>query len=118
METGGRPVRPAIEPGGIPMFRVRFILMLASAWVCALHAPSLHAQSLPPVNLGFTTFKDGGYPAGPGTYFCEYFQYYRSARFLDRNGRQALPDPNLNSFASLSQLCGYWDYDLGFGAKP
>jgi len=67
------------------------------AMLCAAAA---HGYEQPSVNLGFTTFVDGGPPAGPGWYFQQYYQYW-SADTLE-----GLPfaDPDLDAHIFLSQL--------------
>lgn len=68
-------------------------------------------QSLPPVNLGFTSFVDGAPPAGPGWYFQQYFQYFANGELKDNNGDTVyLPVPGgasaleVDAFVSLTQL--------------
>jgi hypothetical protein len=96
-------------------------LVSSLAVVIALAAATLaHAQHEPPVNLGATSFLDGGPPAGPGVYFSEYIQYYGADRFLDNAGHTVpFPSPRLNVWSSLSQIIFLPDIDLPLlGAKP
>lgn len=73
------------------------------------------AQALPPVNLGFTSFLDGGYPAGPGVYFNQYGQYYRSSRF---SGGLNQRNPEIDVFVGITQLLFLADVNLPIKAKP
>lgn len=61
-------------------------------------------QALPSVNLGFTSFLDGGPPAGPGFYFQEYVQYFSAGIFRDQNGDRVPLLGNLDAWVSLNQL--------------
>ncbi|OHB64908.1 MAG: hypothetical protein A2Y76_12825 [Planctomycetes bacterium RBG_13_60_9] len=81
--------------------------------VLLLLTPAAWAYQQPTVNLGFTSFMDGGPPAGPGFYFAEYVQYYTASEFAD------LPVPNaeLNVWASLNQFIYQSDTPILFGGK-
>lgn len=84
------------------------VLMLVAVCLCIglLVKPAARAYDLPlGINLGFTSFLDGGPPAGPGLYFTQYFQYLHSDSFKDRNGHTIpFPSPDLNAYISLSQF--------------
>ena len=109
------------------MKRFCLVVVVCSA-IAGLTMP-VRAYNQPSVNLGFTSFLDGGPPAGPGVYFTEYLQVYTADRFpqapvtLDR----------LNAWISLNQLIyqsnqklllgGKWGLDLiqpfvAFNVKP
>jgi hypothetical protein len=87
---------------------LRKVSMLVAVCLCfgLLALPTARAYDLPlGINLGFTSFLDGGPPAGPGLYFTQYFQYLHSDSFKDKDGDSIpFPDPKLNAYISLSQF--------------
>ncbi|MFA5959666.1 MAG: transporter [Tatlockia sp.] len=63
------------------------------------------AYDEPVVNLGYTSFLDGGPPAGPGLYFQDYFQVYRANRLNDKNGNKLpFPRTDLDATVNITQL--------------
>jgi hypothetical protein len=98
--------------------RGRFFGVVVVAVLCGFG--SVHAYDLPAVNLGFTSFMDGGPPAGPGFYVSEYLQYYTSEQFTDHEGNDLLPknaEEDLDVFVSLTQFIYQSDQALLFGGK-
>ena len=73
------------------MKRIGTVIFVCSLIFGLQQTPLVHAYDLPPVNLGFTSFLDGGPPAGPGFYFTEYIQYWTSDEFTNNNGDDLLP---------------------------
>lgn len=74
------------------------------------------AYDLPALNLGFTSFLDGGPPAGPGFYFTEYGQWYTSDKFTDKNGDKIGPF-KLDAWVSLSQFIYQSNQKVLLGGK-
>jgi hypothetical protein len=108
------------KQGGLAMKRVLTIILLQGFLIGLVCAPCAQAYDLPAVNLGFTSFLDGGPPAGPGFYFAQYIQYYNSDEFLDDDGENLLPDvanEQLDVWISLSQVLYQSDRALLFGGK-
>jgi anthranilate 1,2-dioxygenase (deaminating, decarboxylating) large subunit len=72
------------------------------------------AYDLPVVNLGLTTFLDGGLPAGPGWYIQQYFQDYRADHLKDQRGDDLpLPRQDLHYQVAVTQLSYLSDLRLG-----
>lgn len=98
-------------------------LSLVGGLLCTVPA---QAYDLPGVNLGFTSFVDGGPPAGPGFYYQQYHTYFTSDEFKDSDGDSALPsfaDEDIDLFILLFQgiyqsnteiplLKGKWGLDV------
>ncbi|WOE31496.1 MULTISPECIES: transporter [unclassified Acinetobacter] len=75
------------------------------AGTVVLTAVTAHAYDLPTVNLGMTSFLDGGLPAGPGWYSQTYFQNYDSNKLMDHQGNQLpLPKTDLNYQVLVEQV--------------
>ena len=94
------------------MSRGRFLACAMFIGVILLATPAW-SYDQPSVNLGFTSFLDGGPPAGPGLYFSQYLQYYTADDFAD------LPVPNaeVDVVVSLTQLLYQSDTPILFGGK-
>lgn len=90
------------------VFSATLILLLFS-----LLATPVLAYDQPSINLGFTSFLDGGPPAGPGLYFTEYLQYYTADTLED------LPfaNPEIEALVSLNQIIYQSDQELLLGGK-
>ncbi|OKS47274.1 phenol degradation protein meta, partial [Pseudomonas syringae pv. actinidiae] len=72
------------------------------------------AYDLPVVNLGLTSFLDGGLPAGPGWYLQEYFQNYSADRLRDKDGKAlGLPKQELDYQVAVTQLSYLSNVRLG-----
>lgn len=100
-------------------FAALFLTVLALPALLATPAPALDQ---PAVNLGFTSFLDGGPPAGPGFYFTEYLQFYQADEIADSRGKELIGDADIEAWVSLNQfiyqsntpvlLGGKWGLDV------
>ena len=103
------------------MKRIRTIFLVCGLFVGLLLTGPVQAYDLPlGLNLGFTSFLDGGPPAGPGFYFTQYLQFLTSDEFKDEDGNDALPpfaDEDLNAQVLLSQFIYQSNQNLLFGGK-
>jgi hypothetical protein len=99
---------------------LRAFVGLSVCLLLAMGAGPAQAYDLPAVNLGFTSFMDGGPPAGPGFYFTQYIQQWTSDDFTDDNGDNIFLDmagEDLEAWISLTQFIYQSDKDLFAGGK-
>ncbi len=90
---------------------VRFLSSVVFVGIILLATPAW-SYDQPSVNLGFTSFLDGGPPAGPGFYFAEYLQYYSADTFVD-----GPPVADIEAWVSLNQLLYQSDTPVFLGGK-
>lgn len=97
-------------------------LVMVALIVAVLGVNPAWSYRLPAVNLGFTSFLDGGPPAGPGFYFTQYVQYYKSTNFTDSEGDDLFDaiggaDEDLDLWISLTQFIYQSNQDILLGGK-
>jgi len=89
-------------------------------FICSilLFAAPVSAYDLPSVNLGFTSFLDGGPPSGPGFYWQQYVQYYSADQLNDDNGNDfGIPDTDVSAWINMTQVIYQSNQDLLLGGK-
>ena len=78
---------------------------------------SAKAYDEPNLNLGFTSFLDGGLPAGPGFYAVEYLQFYTANKLTDQYGNSlGLPKSDIDALVSLTQFIYVSNLKVGSGS--
>jgi hypothetical protein len=90
---------------------------LALLALCAAPAAAQPTPTLPPVNLGFTSFLDGAPPAGPGLYLSEYLQFYSADAIKSADGSTFSPFGGVDVTVLMNQLIYQSDQKLLLGGK-
>lgn len=84
-------------------------------WIVFFHTP-LEALHVPALNLGLTSFLDGGalVPVKPGYKFEQFLQFYHANRYVDHQGKTIPELKNVNYYylLSISQLIWTTKYKL------
>ena len=92
------------------MKSLRVVLSVLVAVVLLSVGPAF-AYLQPNVNLGFTSFLDGGPPAGPGHYLSEYLQFYSADELVDG------PPGEVDAWVLMNQYIYQSDQPVLFGGK-
>ncbi len=92
------------------MKRLRIVLGVLVV-LMMLSSGSVFAYLQPNVNLGFTSFLDGGPPAGPGHYVSEYLQFYSADDLVDG------PPGEVDAWILMNQYIYQSDQPVLFGGK-
>ncbi|TNF49506.1 MAG: phenol degradation protein meta [Deltaproteobacteria bacterium] len=86
-------------------------ILLSALVALTLFSGSAFAYLQPNVNLGFTSFLDGGPPAGPGHYLSEYLQFYSADELKDG------PPGEVDVWILMNQYIYQSDQPVLFGGK-
>ncbi len=89
--------------------------VVISAVVCVLMTPAMGFDQ-PLINLGFTSFVDGGPPSGPGHYYQQYFQFIHAYK-LPNHPAPPAQTADVDIFGSLSQYVYQSNQPILFGGK-
>ena len=86
-------------------------IVLSALITLTLFSGPAFAYLQPNVNLGFTSFLDGGPPAGPGHYLSEYLQFYSADELADG------PPGEVDAWILMNQYIYQSDQPVLFGGK-
>ncbi|MFA6065643.1 MAG: transporter [Candidatus Babeliaceae bacterium] len=89
-------------------FLIFYIILAACIW-------PLHSNREPLLNLGSTSFLDGGpIRPNPGLYWEEYFIYYNAHKILDNCGKllNGIPSPKINKVFINTQIIYQFDANI------
>jgi len=100
------------------MERERFLATAVCLLLSALLTAPAAAYNQPlGLNLGATSFVDGGPPAGPGFYFEEYIQYITADDFSDFPPVPPGVKPEVDAWVSISQFVHQSNTPVFLGGK-
>ncbi len=88
-------------------------IVLSALIALTLFSGSAFAYLQPNVNLGFTSFLDGGPPAGPGHYISEYLQYYSADELVGGPPGKG----EVDAWILMNQYIYQSDHPVLFGGK-